>query len=120
MAQRPKDPAVFFKDRTGTFSRLFLPSIDPLDARDGVLDKLDDDHKKQLLLTKLADVTHFRVGLAAIKEHVDVAVQIAPEVRALPTVVRGQVLQPDGKPAARVSRAAGARRGARRRSGAAR
>ena len=102
MAQRLKDPAVF-KDRSGPLSRLFLPSIDLLDARDGVLEKLSDEDKKQLLLTKLADVTHFQVGLNALRDHVAVAVELAPEVRALPGAVRGQLLQPDGKPAVRVS-----------------
>ncbi len=102
MAQRLKDPAVF-KDRSGPLSRLFLPSIDLLDARDGVLEKLSDDDKKQLLLTKLADVTHFYLGLNALKDHVAVALELAPEVRALPSAVRGQLLQPDGTPAERVS-----------------
>ena len=102
MAQRLKDPAVF-KDRSGPLSRPFLPSIDLFDARDGVLEKLSDDDKKQLVLTKLADVTHFRLGLDTLKEHVAVAIKLAPDVRALPTAVRGQLLQPDGKPAVRVS-----------------
>ena len=48
VAQRLEDPAVF-KDRSGPLSRLFLPSIDLLDARDGVLEKLSDEDKKQLL-----------------------------------------------------------------------
>ena len=101
MAQRLKDPAVF-RDRSGPPSRLFLPSIDLLDARDGVLEKLSDDDKKQPL-TKLADVTHFRVGLDVLKDHVAAAVELAPEVRALPSAVRGQLLQPHGTPAERVS-----------------
>ena len=102
MAQRLKDPAVF-KDRSGPLSRLFLPSIDLLDARDGVLEKLSDDDKKQLVLGKLADVTHFRVGLDTLQEHVTMALELAPDVRALPSAVRGQLLQPDGKPALRLS-----------------
>ena len=82
MAQRLSGPAVF-SDRSGP-SRPFLPSIDLLDARDGVLEKLSDDDKKQPLLTKLADVTHFRVGLDVLKDHVAAAVELVPEVRALP------------------------------------
>lgn len=102
MARTVKDPAVL-KDRTGPLSRPFLPSFDSMDAREGVLDELSDDNKKQLLLTKIADVTHFRVGLEALRDHVVQAVELAPEVRPLPEIVRGRLLQPDGDAAVRVS-----------------
>jgi hypothetical protein len=91
------------KDRAGPLSRIFLPSLDPTDARESVLAHLSDDDKKQLLATKIADVTHFRLGLDALRDHVIEAIALAPEVRPLPETVRGQLLQPNGKPAERIS-----------------
>jgi len=90
-------------NRTGAFARPFLPSIDIVQPTGSVLGELTEADKKQLLVTKVAEVTHFQVGLATIHEHVKIAVDLLPEVRPLPDVVRGQVLQPEGKPADRVS-----------------
>lgn len=86
-----------------TLARPFLPSIDLVDATDESLKKLTDGDKKQVLATKAADVTHFRVGLGTLHRHAEVALDLAAEVRALPKRVRGLVLNPDRKPAARVS-----------------
>src|SRR5207247_6905579 len=58
---------------------------------------------RQLLAKKVAEITHFQVGLATIKDHVRIAIDLLPEVRPLPDVVRGRVLEPKGKPAERVS-----------------
>lgn len=102
MAQTVRKSAVV-RDRTGPLARAFVPSFDPTDARDSVLEGLSDDDKKQLLATKIADVTHFRVGLGALRDHVVEAMDLATEVRPLPQVVRGQVLQPSGEPAERIS-----------------
>ena len=68
-----------------------------------VLEHLSNDDKKQLLATKIADVTHFRLGLDALHAHVIEAVALAPEVRPLPEVVKGRLLQPNGTAAERVS-----------------
>ena len=90
-------------NKTGAFSRPFLPSIDIAQPAGSVLGELTEADKKQLLTTKVAEVTHFQVGLATIHEHVKVAIDLLPEVRPLPGVVKGQVLQPKGKPAERVA-----------------
>lgn len=102
MARTVRESAAI-KDRTGPFARIFLPSFDPTEARDGVLGRLNDEDKKRLLATKIADVTHFRLGLGALRDHVIQAVELVPEVRPLPDLVRGQVIQPSGEPAERVS-----------------
>lgn len=85
------------------FSRKFLPSIDIVDPKPDELRALSDFDKRQVIATKIADVTHFQVGLAGLKQHLDVARDLAPLVRALPKAVRGQALQPDRSPAERVS-----------------
>jgi hypothetical protein len=84
-------------------SRSFLPSLDLADEGAEALRKLSDDDKQQVLATKIADITHFRVGLDGIKQHATVALELAAEVRILPKLVRGLLLNPDGSAAARVS-----------------
>jgi hypothetical protein len=54
-------------------------------------------------VTKVADVTHFRVGLDSLQRHVSVAGVMAAEVRPLPRQVRGLVVNPGGAAAVRVS-----------------
>jgi hypothetical protein len=102
MPERVKDEIVT-GNRTGKLTRPFLPSIDIVQPVGSVLRELSDADKRQLLATKVAEITHFQVGLATINEHVRVALELGPEVRPLPTAVKGVVLQPNGKPAERVS-----------------
>jgi hypothetical protein len=84
-------------------ARPFLPGIDLVDADRESLSKLSDADKAQVLATKAADVTHFRVGLATLHKHAFAARQLAREVRILPKRVKGIVLNSDRTPAARVS-----------------
>jgi hypothetical protein len=102
MAERVKD-GIVVGSATNALTRPFLPSIDIVEPKGTVLRELTDADKSLLLATKVADVTHFQVGLRAIGDHVAAAVALAPEVRALPKVVRGRILQPNGHPAERVS-----------------
>lgn len=81
--------------------RNLVPSIDLFEPDDSI--KLDDDDRREILRSKIADVTHFRVGLASLRQHAVVAREIAPTVRPLPRVVRGVLRNPEGTPAARVS-----------------
>jgi hypothetical protein len=89
--------------RNPQLARPFLPSLDLVDASAVRLRELGDEDKRQVLATKIADVTHFRVGLATLHQHANVALDMAAEVRTLPRQVRGLVLQPDRRPADRVS-----------------
>ena len=81
--------------------RNLVPSIDLFEPDDSL--KLDDDDRREILRSKIADVTHFRVGLASLRQHALVAREIAPTVRPLPRVVRGVLRNPGGSPAVRVS-----------------
>ena len=96
----------------GPFSRIFLPSIDPTDARDGVLDQLSADDKKQLLATKIADVTHFRARAGRAARPRDRGGRAgAGGPAAAGGGARRRLLQPNGTAAERVSvQAARARR----------
>lgn len=89
--------------RNPPLARAFLPGLDLADEGAEALRKLSDDDKKQVLATKIADITHFRVGLDGIKQHATVALQLAAEVRILPKQVRGLLLNPNGSAAKRVS-----------------
>lgn len=84
-------------------ARIFVPSLDLIDAPAERLGELTDDDKRQMLVTKIADVTHFRVGLDSLARHARVAETLAAEVRTLPREVRGVVVNPGGAPAVRVS-----------------
>ncbi|MCU0647031.1 MAG: hypothetical protein MUF00_03510, partial [Gemmatimonadaceae bacterium] len=85
-------------------ARAFLPSLDLVDDRDEkTFAALSDADKKQLLATKIADITHFRVGLATLREHATVALDLAATIRVLPKQVRGIIVNRDGSPAERVS-----------------
>jgi len=84
-------------------SRRFLPAFDPVDADEEQFAGLGDAEVEQLVAARLADVTHFRVGLGALKLHADTARQLAPQVRQLPVQVRGRILNADGSAAARVA-----------------
>lgn len=88
---------------TSVLSREFLPSFDFIAPSENDIGRLSDDDKRQILLARAADVTHFRVGLATLHQHADIARKLIPEVRSLPRKVRGLVLNPDRSPAARVS-----------------
>ncbi|MDO8903065.1 hypothetical protein [Hydrogenophaga sp.] len=88
---------------TAMLSRRFLPSIDLIDTNERELASLSDDNKQRLLATRVSDVTHFRVGLGTLHEHAKIARELLPEVRALPSQVRGMLLNPDRSPAPRVS-----------------
>jgi hypothetical protein len=89
--------------RTQTFTRRFLPSLDLVDAVASRVEELSDDDKRQVIGTKIADITHFRVGLDSLQRHVFVAREMAAEVRPLPRQVRGVVVNPGGAPAVRIS-----------------
>lgn len=102
MAERAKDQIVV-NDRTGAIARPFVPSIDIVQPARSLLGELTDADKRELLTTKIAAVTHFQVGLATLKDHVSAAVKLLPEVRPLPEMVTGQLLEPNREPAERVS-----------------
>lgn len=81
----------------------FVPSLDlfHVDARQ--LEELSDDEKKVVVTTKVADLTHFYLGLEGLHLTAQVARELAPQVRALPARLRGQLVQPDGSPVERLS-----------------
>jgi hypothetical protein len=88
---------------TTVLSRRFLPSLDLIDAGEKELAGLSEDDRKQMLATRVADITHFRVGLGTLHEHARIAREMIPQVRVLPAQVRGLLLNPDRSPAPRVS-----------------
>lgn len=81
--------------------RNLVPSVDLFEPGDAL--ELDDDDRREILRSKVADVTHFRVGLASLRQHALIAREIAPTVRPLPRLVRGVLRNPGGGPATRVS-----------------
>lgn len=89
--------------QTAKLGRPFLPSIDLITPSAAQIKSLSAEDKRQLIATKIADVTHFRVGLATLHAHASTALELTPEVRALPKQVRGVVLNPDRSPAVRIS-----------------
>jgi hypothetical protein len=89
--------------RVNKLARSFVPSIDLVSPSSAQLKSLSDVEKRQILEAKIADLTHFRVGLGALHKHMKVARELAIEVRGLPKQVRGVVLNPDRSPAERVS-----------------
>lgn len=97
---RPKPQPELFH---APLSRAFLPSFDVVDADARELKALSQDELAQVMEGKAADVTHFRVGLDAIKVHAQAARELAPQVRQLPTQVRGRLLNDDGSAAQQVS-----------------
>ncbi|MGH8636478.1 MAG: hypothetical protein ACREUZ_05015, partial [Burkholderiales bacterium] len=97
--QRPTATAV----RVPVLSRRFLPSLDLVDAPGSRVEELTAQDKRQVLGTKIADVTHFRVGLDSLQRHASVARVMAADVRPLPRQVRGLVVNPGGAAAVRVS-----------------
>ena len=88
---------------TAVLSRRFLPSLDLVDAGEKELAGLSEDDRKQMLATRVSDITHFRVGLGTLHEHARIAREMIPQVRVLPAQVRGLLLNPDRSPAPRVS-----------------
>jgi len=89
--------------RNAALARPFLPSLDLIEPGAERLKLLDAADKRQVIETKIADVTHFRVGLGELRRHAKVALDFAAEVRPLPKQVRGVVLNPDRTAAERVS-----------------
>jgi hypothetical protein len=89
--------------RPAAAARPFLPSLDLVDARATHLKELSKEDKRQVLATKLADVTHFRVGLATLHQHAATALDLAADVRTLPRQVKGMAVNPDRSAADRVS-----------------
>lgn len=83
--------------------RPFLPSLDLVDASAVSLRGLSAEDKRQILAGKVADVTHFRVGLDSLRQHAAVARLMADDARPLPRHVRGVVVNPDESPALRVT-----------------
>lgn len=81
----------------------FVPSIDLFHLGAEQLEQLSEEDKKQVVEGKVADLSHFYLGLEGLNLTVQVARDRAPEVRALPTRLRGQVVQPDGAPVERLS-----------------
>jgi hypothetical protein len=85
----------------------FLPSIDlnrltSANVRNLVKD-LGAAGVAELALAKAGDATHFYAGLERLKGHVDLAIDLLPDVRALPGQVKGQILRADGLAAQRVA-----------------
>jgi hypothetical protein len=89
--------------RNPLLSRTFLPSVDLVDTDPKTLSALTDGDKQQVLETKLADITHFRVGLGTLHRTARVALDLITETRVLPKQVRALVRNADGSPASRVS-----------------
>jgi hypothetical protein len=89
--------------REPPLARPFLPSFDLVDADVEAFRGLSAADRKQVIETKVADVTHFRVGLATLHEHASIARALAAEVRVLPKQIKGIVLNPERDPASRVS-----------------
>jgi len=83
-------------------SRPFLPNLDPVLLDKEALARLTDDEMRELVATKVADVTHSYVGLEALGRTVTVAQDLVPRAQPLPRVVRGQLVQPGGEPAERI------------------
>src|SRR5512134_48927 len=81
------------------FARPFLPTLDFVEGKSDVIDELSSADKKQIIATKVADVTHFRVGLYSSSPHM----AFAQALRVTPKPVRGPVRTSDGNAAARVS-----------------
>ncbi len=102
-AERPGLSTANVQIDTSVLSRRFLPSLDLIDANEKELAGLSEDDRKQMLATRVADITHFRVGLGTLHEHARIAREMIPQVRVLPTQVRGLLLNPDRSPAQRVS-----------------
>jgi hypothetical protein len=88
---------------TSVLARSFLPSLDLESPGSEAIGRLSDDDKRQILLARAADVTHFRVALGTLHDHARIATELIDEVRVLPRRVRGLALNPDRSPAARVS-----------------
>jgi len=115
--QRPVVERSTIASRANVLARPFLPSLDLVDGNAGQFEQLEPDDKQRVLLTKVADATHFRVGLARLHRHALLARELAADVRPLPREVRGVALNPNGDAAVRVSvqpRLAVGRRGLRR------
>lgn len=89
--------------RVPVLTRRFLPSLDLVDATASRVEELTDQDKRSVIAAKVADVTHFRVGLDALERHASVARTMAADVRPLPRQVRGLAVNPGLEPAARVS-----------------
>lgn len=77
--------------------------IDPDALTVDEIQQLDDADQRLLVHNKVLDLVHFREGLSKLGRHVDLAVDLIPEVRALPRRVRGVLRLPDGSPATRLS-----------------
>jgi hypothetical protein len=90
-AQRP-DPLL---------SRPFGSALDLDNVDDETLRKMSPEEVRQVDDSRIADVTHFRVGLDSIRFHTKTARDLAANVRRLPRSVRGRLL--DGKRKALVS-----------------
>lgn len=84
-------------------SRDFLPAFDAVAADEAQLRSLSKSDREEWMASKLADVSHFRVGLDSLKLHARTARELAPKVRQLPRQVRGRLLNPDGSAATHVS-----------------
>lgn len=84
-------------------SRAFLPAFDAVEADEKELHALSEQDREQWMAAKVADVSHFRVGLGSLKLHARTARALAPQVRTLPRQIRGRLLNADGSPAVRVS-----------------
>lgn len=81
----------------------FVPSVDLFHLDVEQLGQLSERDKAQVVEGKVADLSHFYLGLEGLNRTVQVARDLVPEVRALPARVRGQVVQPDGSPGERLS-----------------
>ncbi|WP_298887826.1 hypothetical protein [uncultured Serinicoccus sp.] len=81
----------------------FVPSLDLVHLDREGLSSLTEEDRKRVVEDKIADVTHFYVGLESLGQTLDVARFLAPAVRSLPARVRGQVLQPNDTPVDRLS-----------------
>jgi hypothetical protein len=100
---RPVERTSTIASRASVLARPFLPSLDLVDGHAGQFEQLRPDDRQRVLLTKVADATHFRVGLDGLHRHALVARTLATDVRPLPREVRGVVLNPNGDAAVRVS-----------------
>ncbi|MFK5646839.1 hypothetical protein ACI3ET_09965 [Ornithinimicrobium sp. LYQ121] len=101
--RRPDDDEAGLRARRVRVTEPFVPTLDVVHLGLEQLEQLSQEDRSRVVDGMVADVTHFYLGLEGLGHTLDVARDLVPVVRALPTEVRGQVVQPDGQPVDRLS-----------------
>lgn len=100
MATTKKPDNTIAAARSSKLSRKFVPALDLSGADESRLAELSAADKRQIISTKIQDVTHFRVGLSSLGRVKGVALTAAPAAQALPRALVGRLAQPSGEPGA--------------------